>query len=55
MKFEVEFVNKYQDGTQRNITLTFGETDIESVAKKCFNYGKSQNFDEIIFRRIKKP
>ena len=51
MKYEIEFIHKMCE-SNRNIILTFGETDAMTVAKKCFEYGKSGNYIDCIIRHI---
>ena len=53
VKYEIEFINKLQDGVQRNLILIFGKDDIKAVAEKCFKYGASGQFSDIKFKRIK--
>ena len=44
MKYEIEFIHKTQDGVNRNYILTFGETDIKTIARLCFEYGQSGTY-----------
>lgn len=41
MKYEIEFINKLQDGVNRNCILTFGEHDVKTIALLCFEYAQS--------------
>ena len=57
MKYEIEFISKYrtdENDRTRNSILSFGQDDIKAVAEKCFEYGKTGQYTDIIFRRIKK-
>ena len=54
MKYVVEFISKVKDDPSRNFSLTFGETDIKSTAKLCFEYGSKGWFSGIRIKKIKK-
>lgn len=57
MKYEIEFISKYrtdENDRTRNSILAFGQDDVKGIAEKCFEYGKSGRFTDIIFRKIKK-
>lgn len=53
MKYEIEFINKLQDGVPRNTILTFGETDVKSIAHYCFENGRSGSYDGLRISKIK--
>ena len=57
MRYEIEFISKYrtdENDCTRNSILSFGQDNIKAVAEKCFEYGKTGRYTDIIFKRIKK-
>lgn len=52
MKYLVTFIHK-NGIPQSNVTLVFGETSAIDVAKKCFEYGKSQLYTDMIIEKEK--
>lgn len=54
MKYVIEFISKIKDEPSRNMLLTFGETDIKSIAEICFKYGAAGYFSGVRVKRVKK-
>ena len=52
MKYEITFINKIQDGVNRDYILIFGETDIKSIAKLCFEYGSSGAYTGVKVKKV---
>ena len=52
MKYVIEFINKVKDEPSRNMLLTFGETDIKSIAELCFEYGAAGYFSGVRVKRV---
>lgn len=50
----IEFISKIEDIPSRNLLLTFGETDIKSIAELCFEYGSRGYFSGVRVKRVKK-
>ena len=51
MKYEVTFIHK-NGKSQSNTTLIFGDRDALDIAKKCFEYGKSDNYSDLEIRKV---
>jgi hypothetical protein len=54
LKYVIEFISKIKDEPSRNMILTFGETDIKSIAELCFECGSRGYFSGVRFKRVKK-
>ena len=54
LKYVIEFISKIEDAPSRNALLTFGETDIKSIAELCFEYGSRGYFSGVRVKRVKK-
>ena len=52
MKYEVTFIHK-NGKSQSNTTLMFGDRDALDIAKKCFEYGKSDNYSDLEIRKVR--
>ena len=52
MKYEVTFIHK-NGKSQSNTTLMFGDRDALDIAKKCFEYGKIDNYSDLEIRKVR--
>lgn len=52
MKYEVTFIHK-NGKPQSDTTLIFGDRDAVDIAKKCFEYGKSNNYSDLEIRKVR--